>query len=216
MNKFFHNFNSLIKFGLSILVISYLISIPFGLVDKKDRRISPTELGLIAIIFLLNSDLIERITKFKFNNEGIDVELVERKQTANLIVNQKEIRALVFLGETQLENEVKDKKLKDFFSLLLNDGDRKILEKFQDPANNSNELIYKKSDEKLLLSVTHLHLLGFLETEYELSASKIASKNYSINHDENFPLDNLEENAKLTDVFRLSETGKKCLKYTSD
>ena len=63
---------------LSILGVVYLAFIPTGLL-KLEAKYGLTETIIFITILIINSDVIERLTKFSVSQKGISLELVDRK-----------------------------------------------------------------------------------------------------------------------------------------
>lgn len=191
-----NNFRTVIKIFAYFFTFVYLISVVVGIIDK-DKRLKPSDLGLIGIVLLINSDVLERLKKLQLNKDGVDIEL-ERKLTANLNVNQKEADALAYLGQVLLVGDKYKEEREKFFDSLLNDGDKKLLEKFLNAEKNNEKLLYEESTK---LSLSHLYLLGFIQNKRK---------------DTVFPIDGLTEGENLKHYFRLTDVGKTCLELSSD
>ncbi len=169
---------------ISIFALCYLVFIPAKGLDKS-RRLETPEIGILTIILLLNSSILDRVQKFQLGSNGVELNLVHNKLQANLETNQRESRALVLLG-TLIEDDENQRK---FFDYLLDDEERTTLENLFDAEKYKRQFPYKKS-QPFEQRLRHLRLLGFIES----------LTNYQIN--ELPPQDNLR------DYFQLTCTGK--------
>ncbi|MEH2054600.1 MAG: hypothetical protein V7K97_00155 [Nostoc sp.] len=172
---------------ISIVVLGYLVFIPFKGLDKN-RRLETTEVGLLTIILLLNSSVIERIEKLQLGSNGVELNLVHSKIKANIEANQKESKALALLG-TLIEDDENQRK---FFDSLLDDGERTTLENLFNAEKDQRQFPYKK-EQSCEQRLRHLRVLGFIES----------LTNYQINE--------LPPQGNLRDYFKLTCTGKICL-----
>ncbi|BBD64069.1 hypothetical protein NIES4072_22690 [Nostoc commune NIES-4072] len=182
--------SSIVNIGfriISILVLSYLFFIPAkGL--EKNRRLDTTEVGLLTIVLLLNSSVLERLEKLQFGSNGVELNLVHNKIKANIEASQKESKALALLG-TLIEDDENQRK---FFDYLLDDGERTTLEHLFYAEKEQRQFPYKK-EQSCEQRLRHLRVLGFIEP----------LTNYQINE--------LPPQSNLRDYFKLTCTGKICL-----
>jgi hypothetical protein len=182
------------KIFISLSIVVYLSCIVGGKIDKDKRRLEPTELGLAAILLLINSDLIGRLQEIKLGKDGIDLTL-RRKVRSNSKVNQKESHALTYLGEVLLDKDKESQK--NFFRLLLNDGDQAFLESFCE----KKDLYFDKSD-KSFENLLHLISLGFLDKKLEYEHVDCL-------------IDAIPELDNIKKYYCLTEEGARCLQRVS-
>lgn len=169
---------------ISIIALGYLVFIPYKGLDKN-RRLETPELGVLTIILLLNSSLLDRIEKFQMGSNGVEFNLVHSKIQANLEANQRESKALVLLG-TLIEDVENQKK---FFDYLLDDGERTTLENLFNAEKDQRQFPYKKI-QAFQQRLRHLRVLGFIES----------LTNYQINE--------LPDQGNLREYFQLTCSGK--------
>jgi len=184
-------FKGFVSLSISLSIGIYLISIATGHIEKDKRRLDPSELGLAAVLLLINSGLKE----LKLTKDSVDITL-EDKVHSNFKTNQTEAHALTYLGEVLLTEDKNKEHQKRFFDILLNDGDLELLEKIYESEN----LMYDKSE--ISDHLLHLVSLGFIKPK-----PKYALKKFLIN--------DMPYQGDLREYFDLAEEGKKCLELGS-
>ncbi len=182
-----------IKSIVTFLALTYLILIPFRIV-KKDNKFSLNEAGILAIVVLYNSNLIERLSQIRFEKNGVEIKLdkLHNNVIANRNASQRESQALGLIG-IFIKNE---KHRKKFFDVLL-DGEQKTLEYLFESEASQAELPYSKTED-FEQQLRHLRALDFIESKTE----------YEINSIPN-------EGKDLRQYFRVSKLGKVCLALSS-
>ncbi|MDF5733154.1 MAG: hypothetical protein PUP92_35500 [Rhizonema sp. PD38] len=88
---------------ISILVSLYLICIPLGRV-KKESKFELVDVGLIMIMLIVNSNIIERVTAIKLGKDGFEATLKEIQDT------KKEVKDI----KNQNDSDFKAMKSIDF------------------------------------------------------------------------------------------------------
>ena len=182
------SWSSVSRMIISIFALSYLAFIPVKGLDKN-HRLETTEVGLITIILLINSKILDRLQEFKFGTDGVDFKLADSKIKANTEANQKESQALTLLGTLTIPDNENRRK---FFDILLNDGELKIIEKLFLAERDKGQFLYEKqevNEQKL----RHLVVIGFLENLTET------------------PISLIPDGKNLRDYFKLTCAGKICL-----
>ncbi|MBW4665949.1 MAG: hypothetical protein KME60_00540 [Cyanomargarita calcarea GSE-NOS-MK-12-04C] len=182
------SWSSVSRMIISILALSYLAFIPVKGLDKS-HRLETTEVGLITIILLINSKILDRLQEFKFGSNGVDFKLADSKIKANTEANQKESKALTLLGTLTIPDNENRRK---FFDILLNDGELKIIEKLFLAGKDNGQFLYEKNEENEQ-KLRHLVVIGFLENLTET------------------PITLIPDGKNLRDYFKLSCAGKICL-----
>ncbi len=182
------SWSSVSRMIISILALSYLAFIPVKGLDKN-HRLETTEVGLVAIILLINSKILDRLQEFKFGTDGVDFKLADSKIKANTEANQKESQALTLLGTLTIPDNENRRK---FFDILLNDGELKIIEKLFLAERDKGQFIYEKQEENEQ-KLRHLVVIGFLENLTET------------------PISSIPNGKNLRDYFKLTCAGKICL-----
>jgi hypothetical protein len=182
------SWSSVSRMIISILALSYLAFIPLKGLDKS-HRFETTEIGLVTIILLINSNILDRLQEFKFGSNGVDFKLADSKIKANTEANQKESQALTLLGTLTIPDNENRRK---FFDILLNDGELKIIEKLFLAERDKGQFIYEKQEENEQ-KLSHLVVIGFLENLTET------------------PISLIPNGKNLRDYFKLTCAGKICL-----
>jgi hypothetical protein len=182
------SWSSVSRMIISILALSYLAFIPLKGLDKS-HRFETTEIGLVTIILLINSNILDRLQEFKFGSNGVDFKLADSKIKANTEANQKESQALTLLGTLTIPDNENRRK---FFDILLNDGELKIIEKLFLAERDKGQFIYEKQEENEQ-KLRHLVVIGFLENLTET------------------PISLIPNGKNLRDYFKLTCAGKICL-----
>ncbi|HEY9622414.1 MAG TPA: hypothetical protein V6C78_18795 [Crinalium sp.] len=95
------DFSKFLSRSVSILGLIYLICIPFGPV-KKESRFDPVDVGVLMVLFIANTDIIERIKEIKLGKDGFEatIEKVEEvsKNVANIFdQNQIDFEAMRYM-----------------------------------------------------------------------------------------------------------------------
>lgn len=72
---------------ISMLVAIYLICIPLGRI-KKDSKFEPVDVGVLMVLLIVNSNLIERITAIKFGKDGFEATMEQKVEKAKKEVEQ--------------------------------------------------------------------------------------------------------------------------------
>jgi hypothetical protein len=181
------NWTSYSKFIISLVALSYLTFIPVKGIEQN-RRLGITEVGILVIVLIFNSPLLDKLEKLQFGKDGIEFQLFDSKVKANVEANQKESRALSLLG-TLIEDTETQRK---FFDYLLDDGERDTLEKLFEAEKNNKQYLYIKKEE-FTQFLQHLRVLGFIESQ----------ANYSIQ--------DLPAQGDLREYFKVTCIGKICL-----
>lgn len=79
--------SKIISFAITGLAFLYLSLIPFGILDKQNRRFGLVDLGIFVSILLINSD---KLSQLKVGKDGFSIDLKELKQNQETIKNQQE------------------------------------------------------------------------------------------------------------------------------
>jgi hypothetical protein len=92
------DFSKLVSRLVSILGLIYLTCIPFGSV-KKESRFDPVDVGVLMVLLIANSDVIERIKEVKLGKDGFEatiekVEEVSRNVAEIFDQNQIDFEAM--------------------------------------------------------------------------------------------------------------------------
>lgn len=159
----------------------------------KLKNITPPDLGLVAIVLIYSSDALNRLRELKVGSNELELTFDQKKLEANKDANQKEASALVLLGEQIFDPTIR----KEFFSKLLYDGEKELLERIDSSKKQGKSYLYDASssfqvEQKLL----HLSALNFIQIRKETGYSFIGS---------------LKGGEDLTEIFEITEEGKKCL-----
>lgn len=183
---------------LTLGFLIYLLCILTGNIDKNNKRLQTTELGLVAFLLLINSNIVERIQELQLNKDGWNFKLGSKVE-ANIKINQKEAKALTYLGTILLAGEdKKEDQKKHFFDILLDDGERDLLEELYKAEDKNEKLPYEKT--AINKPLQHLAVLGFVDNLSVLTKC---------------PIDFMPERGDLREYFRLSDTGRRCLAFGS-
>ena len=81
------------------LVIAYFVTLPStgnAANEGNERRIRWEELGLISLVLLYNSNVIQRLREMSFGKDGVGLKLdkIQKNVTANRDASQAESRAI--------------------------------------------------------------------------------------------------------------------------
>jgi len=178
--------------GVSLCCAGYFAMILFHGVPPE-RRLTTTEISLLTVLLIFNSDIIERLKTLQINGkDGLAVEL-QPKLKANTEANKRESEALVFLGGKILKR-TEDKKT--FLGCLVTAEELEILKTLnQDKTDNNVTLKYYKKEEKLTDMLRHLRILKLIEGR----------------QDKERTVDSLQDGDNLTEIYQLTPSGKICL-----
>lgn len=186
---------------LSFLILIYLIIVPFGYLKKFEM----TDVFILVVILLFNSEIIERLINLAINKDGITINLQEFQQEQdkqrdnieanrdNIEANKNNIEAITNIVQrlTSLEQDLADSKNTTHFvvnSLLSHYEWQHLLKLARNETFNYHK---QRSFEQEL---RHLRTLGFIETKPGI---QICS---------------LPESGDLRNFFFITERGKDYLK----
>jgi DNA-binding transcriptional regulator YhcF (GntR family) len=168
----------------------YLIAIPFGWIHT---RFELTEIIILAIILLINSELLERLRKLGITKDGITFELdqiqaEQKSQRDNIETNKANIEAAtnVLQRLTWLESQIAERSKDQVLSHnLLNEYELKHLRKLASdtPFNYKRQPSFERE-------LRYLRALGFVEN--------IPGKTIS----------QMPERGNLKEYIRITEQGK--------
>ncbi len=131
---------------VSVLGLLYLVLLVLGEIDPEDRRLGYTEVALLALIILVNSDVTERLAKLRVGSEGVTVKLEEIEEKQGKI--------------NQVQN-IQKQEIKNLAGLLVRDllgtQERELLKKLASDQPLSYER--KESFEKDLIRLCDLELV---------------------------------------------------------
>jgi hypothetical protein len=170
--------------GVSLCCAGYLVTILFHGVPQE-RRLTATDISLFTVLLIFNSDIIERLRTLQINGkDGLAVEL-QPKLKANTEANTRESEALVFLGEKILKRTEDKKK---FWGYLVKQDELEILKTLEQYTTDKNVTL--KYNKELTQSLRHLRILKLIEGR---------------------TVDSLEDGENLTEIYKLTPSGKICL-----
>lgn len=102
----------------TVLGVVYLVLVVAGTLDPDNRRLRTTDVGIFVIILLINSDITERLAKFRVGSEGMTVKLQELEEQQ---------------GRIDQAQKIQNEEIKDLAGLLirdlLNTPERNLLKK---------------------------------------------------------------------------------------
>ncbi len=183
---------SLIK-PISSLILVYLIVIPFGHLQKFDM----TDILLISVVLLFNSEILERLINLAINKDGITINLQEFKQEQdkqrdNIKANKNNIEAITEIIQrlTIVEQEIANSENTTHFvvsSLLSNYEWEHLL------ALSSEKPFNYKKQHSFEQELRHLRTLGFIKSKSGVQIGQ------------------LPESGDLKQFFTVTEQGKEYL-----
>jgi hypothetical protein len=134
--------------SVTLLGLIYLILVVFGEVDPEDRRLKTTDIGILVVILLINSDLIDRLAKLRVGSEGMTLKLDQLDEKQN---------ELSHIQNTQKE------EIKDLAGLLirdlLSDQERNLLIKLA-----SDQAFTYENKSRFVEGLTSLHERELIES----------------------------------------------------
>jgi hypothetical protein len=152
---------------IALLGLIYLILIPTGVI-KKDNRLAATDAGIIVILTLIGSGVIERIKEVEFDKDGLKLtleeklETLEKKVEANKTVNQREAEVLSIIAKSINPNEETKAKISD---TLVAKEELDILNSLNNAEINHTKFTYDK--EKFSQNLRQLLALNFIKYKTE-------------------------------------------------
>lgn len=176
------------------LTLAYLIMLLIptklgGPVIQDNQKLGLNELGLFTLVLLADSGILERVKEFKFGKDGVEFQVdIQNNVAANRSASQREAAALTYLGRL-IQN---DEEQRQFFDILIDDGERDLLEHLFEAERANNEYPYEKT-EKLQEHLRHLRSLQLIAPKAEVSISSMPDQ------------DNLRK------YFQVTDWGKFCL-----
>ena len=118
-------YNNLKKIGFELVKTTFLEEKYYILTtDGKDRDLSPTHYGILALIIALNNELGENLNYFELKNilkevwENVEF-LLDNKYLAQIKTGGQKIIKLTPLGKGVLKNLISEIDLKKFFNLFV-------------------------------------------------------------------------------------------------
>lgn len=173
--------------ALTLLVLLYLVAIPFGQIKN---RFEPTDVVILIVILLFNSGLFERLGTLEYKDGGLKVELNQIKQEQeaqrdNIQANTKIIQRLAALERMMAANG----QVKQQIASLLDENELNHIKRL---ASNQPYLDYVKQ-QSFKQELRRLRTLGFIDT---YPGKSIGS---------------MPEQGNLRDYVKLTERGKEYL-----
>jgi hypothetical protein len=177
---------------ITFLALGYLVYIPFGSVTN---RFELTDLAMIVIILLFNSDLPERLQELGVNKDGITfklnkLEAQQENQRANVKANTEVIQRLTKVERASANNK-QEKRL--VVKTLLTDYELQHLKKLA----SDTAFPYQKR-RVFQQELRHLRALGFIEVMPKQHISSIS------------------EQGDLRDYVKITEQGKEYLQLKEE
>ncbi|WP_416666615.1 hypothetical protein [Egbenema bharatensis] len=159
----------------TVLGVIYLILLVAGEIDPEDRRLKNTDVAILLIVLLINSDLTERLAKFRLGSEGVTLKLEELEEQQDRMnqtqrIQEEEIKDLAGLlvrdllstkerdllkrlaADRPFPYEDKEKFVEDLIQL----GDRELIESPSQDELKIEEIPQSSDDLKQFVQVSQL------------------------------------------------------------